>query len=382
MKRSYIREILDAIDEKTISFAGGLPNEALFPLEALQEASARALSSQKVLQYSKSQGLDELREYIANMYSTQLGFPTTKEEILITTGSQQAFDVIAKVYGKKEVLVQSPTYIGALNAFKLQNIRINAFENHQDLALKLNEKSLVYIMSDFINPTSECLTQNTREQLAMRVNLENSFMVEDGAYSLLDFHGNIHKPIAASVQKSFHLGSFSKIIAPGLRLGWIRAKKEYLEPLLVSKEALDLHSPTLTQAIVWEYLKHNDLTQHLNRVRQDYKQRMEFMSECLKKYLPSFYFVKPQGGMFIYGSFQQESFSLAKEGLKNNVAFVPGSVFYHDSRRSNEARLNFTNASYEQIEKGIELLSSSSKQDSSESIWMNLFSSVFKHPKV
>lgn len=380
MKRSYIREILDATNEKTISFAGGLPDESLFPLEDIRKATNKVLKKSSSLQYSKSQGDENLREKIADFYNKYFDFPTSKDEILITTGSQQAFDIICKSMDFKEVLVQSPTYIGALSAFSALRIKTKTYEKNQALEEKLNENNTLYCMSDICNPSGKTLSKSKREKIKETLEKKDSFIIEDGAYSFLDFDGEIQKPISAIYEKSFHLGSFSKIIAPGLRVGWIRAKKEYVDKILIAKEAVDLHTPTLNQMILNEYLEKNDLEYHLDIIRYSYKQNMEFLSECFEKFLPSFKFEKPKGGMFIYGSFEEDSMSLAKSVLEDNIAFVPGSVFYSDGKKSNEARFNFTNASKEEMIKGIKIISKhvnnvNAEKITNSSIWFNMFSS-------
>ncbi len=144
---------------------------------------------------------------------------------------------------------------------------------------------------------------------------------------MIDFNGVIRKPISASYEKSFHMGSFSKIVAPGFRLGWIRAKKEYIDQMMVSKEAVDLHTSTFNQMILDEYINEFDLFEHIKLVRKEYKSKMEYMAECFEKYIPSFEFKRPQGGMFIYGSFKEDSFELAKKALDVDVAFVPAKYF-------------------------------------------------------
>lgn len=374
MKRSYIREILDAINDETISFAGGLPAKELFPLKQIQEASNVVLQNSSSLQYSSSLGDEKLREQIASFYTKYFDFPTHKDEILITTGSQQAFDVISKIFVKKEVVVQSPTYIGALNAFKMLDLKIKEAKTIAFLNTTLNEKNAFYCMSDFQNPNTQSYSQEQREEVAYILNKKNSYLIEDGAYSFLDFEGNIQKPISALYKKSFHLGSFSKIIAPGLRVGWIRAHKSLIEDILVAKESLDLHTPTLTQMIISKYLEDNDLFEHLSKIRNEYKDKMEFMSSCFEQYLPSFSFTKPKGGMFIYGFFKEDSFKIAQEALKKNVAFVPATVFYSNNTDSREARFNFSNATKEQIEEGIKTIASLLENRMyHQSIWYKIF---------
>lgn len=372
VERSYIREILDATNEKTISFAGGLPNEELFPMDELKKATIKVYENRACMQYSKSQGIEELREKIANFYTKYFNFPTTKDEILITTGSQQAFDIISKSFLQKDVVVQIPTYIGALSAFNVLGLKPRGFKYIASLNEKLKKESGLYIMSDFANPNSESLDENDRKEIAYILNKRESFLIEDGAYSLLDFKGKINQPISARYKKSFHLSSFSKIVAPGLRVGCIRADKSLIEKILVSKEALDLHTPTLNQMILNQYLEDNNLFKHLKKVRKNYEKKMSFMADCFNKYIPSFKFKKPEGGMFIYGEFEEDSFVLAKNVLKKNIAFVPARVFFHDSQNSKEARFNFTNSSNEKIEEGIKEIAKLLNQNN-ESIWLRMF---------
>eukprot|EP01029_Cantina_marsupialis_P021725 TRINITY_DN526218_c1_g1_i4.p1 TRINITY_DN526218_c1_g1~~TRINITY_DN526218_c1_g1_i4.p1 ORF type:complete len:301 (-),score=43.99 TRINITY_DN526218_c1_g1_i4:66-968(-) len=290
LQRSYIREILDAINERTISFAGGLPNENLFPVEELKVATNKVLENSLCLQYSKSQGYEQLREKIANIYTEKFDFPTTKDEILITTGSQQAFDIIAKTFLKNELYVQSPTYIGALSAYRVLDIDVKSFDELSDLEESLNNTNGFYMMSDFTNPTGRVIDAKRREEVAEVINKKDTVLIEDGAYSLLDFQGELRKPVSAYCEKSFHLGSFSKIVAPGLRVGWIRAKNELINQLMVSKEAIDLHTSTFNQMIINEYIESFDLFEHIKEVSAEYESKMNFMANCFEKYIPSFKF--------------------------------------------------------------------------------------------
>jgi len=356
IKRSYIREILDATDVNTISFAGGLPDKELFPLKQLSKASKKVFKNSDCLQYSKSQGLESLREKIASIYTKNLGFFTSKDEILITTGSQQAFDIILKSLDLKQIIVESPSYIGALGAFKILDKEIIDFKNINDLESLLNKSNILYAISDYQNPSTNVYSNKKRKNISNILNKRKSILIEDAAYCFLNFKNKVKTPISKFYEESYHLGSFSKIVAPGLRLGWIRAKKENIEMLLAAKESLDLHSSTFNQMLIDEYLNDNDLFSHISLINKEYKNKMEFMAKCFKRYIPSFKFKKPKGGMFIYGSFKIDSMLLAKEALKENIAFVPAEVFYLNEK-SNEARFNFTNASYKEIKKGIKKLS-------------------------
>ncbi len=356
LKRSYIREILDATTEETISFAGGLPNEKLFPLKQIKKATNKVLKNVNALQYSKSIGDINLRKKIAKIYTEKLDFPTKEDEILITTGSQQSFDIISKTFVDKTLFVQKPTYIGALGAFKILNKKLEDFETVESLERKLNEDDTLYLMSDFSNPTSICMTNKQRVEYANLLSKKNAYLIEDGAYSLLSFNGKIKKPIASAYKKSFHLGSFSKIVAPGLRVGWIRTSKENIEKLLIAKESLDLHTSTLSQMIINQYLEDNDLFKHIKTISFEYEKKMQYMAKCMKEYLPFFEFKKPKGGMFIYGKFEVDSLELAKKALEKNVAFVPACVFDVNEEKSTYARFNFTNTSRKQVKRGIKLI--------------------------
>jgi DNA-binding transcriptional MocR family regulator len=372
IQRSYIREILDATNEDTISFAGGLPDENLFPMEKLKKATLKVFENSLCMQYSKSKGLDSLREKIAFLYTNYFDFPTTKDEIMITTGSQQAFDLISKTFLQKDILVQTPTYIGALSSFKVLGLKIKGFKNISSLTNMLSKKSGLYCMSDLSNPNAISLNTFQRKELSDILNKKGSFLIEDAAYSLLNFSGKINKPISVTYENSFHLGSFSKIVAPGLRVGWIRANKDLLDKALIAKEALDLHTSTFNQMILNQFLEDNDIFEHIKQIRREYKVKMEFMAKCFKKYIPSFDFKKPEGGMFIYGKFNEDSFPLAKRVLEKNIAFVPAKVFFDDNQNSYEARFNFTNSTKEQIEKGIKEISNTLQLES-KSIWFEIF---------
>jgi len=370
IKRSYIREILDATNENTISFAGGLPASDLFPMDEIKDATLKALGNKESLQYSKSLGIDSLREKIAGFYTNKLNFKTSKDEILITSGSQQALDIVLKTIDKEDIIVENPSYIGALLSFQVLNKQLDCFSKIDELKTKLDNSNMLYLISDFQNPSTKSYSFNERKIIAEILNKNKSFLIEDGAYNFLDFSNEYKTPISKYCSKSVHLGSFSKIVSPGLRVGWIRADKELINKLIVIKEALDLHTSTLNQMILNEYLNANDLFLHIENINSIYKKKMNFMAACFDKYIPSFKYIKPLGGMFIYGKFEVDSMELAKNVLEKNIAFVPAEVFYIN-KKSNEARFNFTNCSYDQIEFGIKAIGKilDEKRDFSGSIW-------------
>ncbi|MGA1931096.1 PLP-dependent aminotransferase family protein [Arcobacter sp. YIC-464] len=375
-KRSYIREILDVIDDDFISFAGGLPDETLFPKNDLKEATLEAISNNKSLQYSSSYGLKSLRKKIANFYNEKLDFPTSEDEILITSGSQQAFDIILKAFDKK-VVVEEPSYIGALASFRVLNKKIDSFSKLSNLKDKIDNKSFLYLISDFQNPSTSSYNTTQRQAMSSIINKTDCFLIEDGAYTFLDFDNDFKTPISKNVKNSFHLGSFSKIIAPGLRVGWIRASKNLIEKLLFIKESLDLHTATLNQMILDEYLNKNDIFKHIEFINANYEEKMNYMADCLEKYLPSFEFERPRGGMFIYGKLECDSMELAKEALEKKLAIVPAEVFYLN-KKSNEVRLNFTNSTNSEIEKGVKILSELAEElkISKKTVFLSIFESL------
>lgn len=354
-KRSYIREILDVIDEDTISFAGGLPKEELFPLKKIQKATSKVLQIPKSLQYSSSKGLKCLRKKIADIYTNKLDFPTSEEEIIITNGSQQAFDIILKIINEKKILLEEPSYIGALSSFNILNKKVDSFCDFDELNRKIEKKSLLYLISDFQNPSTSSYSNKQRKEFAKIINKNKCYVMEDGAYTFLDFKNKFKTPISKYCKDSFHLGSFSKIIAPGLRVGWIRANSKLINKVLIAKEALDLHTSTLNQMILDEYLNENDIFEHIKKINNDYFKNMQYMSKYLDKYIPSFSYCKPKGGMFIYGSLSCDTMKLAKHTIKKNLAIVPAEVFYLN-KKSKEIRLNFTNSSKKEIKKGLKIL--------------------------
>lgn len=329
MKRSFIREILESIDEQTISFAGGLPNEKLFPVEDLKNVTQKIFDNPKVLQYSVSNGIKPLREKIAQQYSNE-GFPTKAENILITTGSQQAMYIIAKYFELKDITVEEPSYLGAMNIFKLNKLKMQGVKLEEDgIIIDAFEKSfektkLAYLIPDFQNPFSSTYSQDKREQIAKIVQKYNGILIEDSPYSELYFDKK-NKSISKELpQNSFHLGSFSKTLAPSLRIGWIRASETLIRSIMIIKESIDLHSCGISQHILDEYLKdENRYKMHLQTIRNDYKTKMNFFAQTLEEVLPEFTFTKPKGGMFLYGKFNDlDSFELVQRCMKNRVVFV------------------------------------------------------------
>lgn len=363
MKRSFIREILESIDEQTISFAGGLPNESLFPTKQIQESANRVLANPKVLQYSLSNGLKSLREKIAKRYCNE-GFETTRDNILITSGSQQAMYIIAKYFENKMITIEEPSYLGAMNIFRLNKLQMMpvALENDgvdiQQFNQSLQTSKLAYLIPDFQNPYSSTYSINKRESVANIIQQNEAYLIEDSPYSELYFDKK-YKTISSMIpNNSFHLGSFSKTLAPSLRIGWIRADVELIRSLMMIKESIDLHSCGISQAILDDYLNDEETYEnHLKTIRNEYQGKMEYFAQSLEEILPQFQFKKPKGGMFVYGKLNNiDTKKLVYEALKEKVVFVPGSEFYADKPFCDEIRFNYTHSSKEEIKVGLERL--------------------------
>ncbi len=363
MKRSFIREILEHATEDSISFAGGLPDSTLFPHIDLQNAATRVLQNPKVLQYSISSGYEPLRKKIAKLY-TDDGFVTNSDEILITSGAQQALDIISRYYCDSAITIEEPSYLGAMNIFKLNRLKLKGVAlEHDGIDIQTFKKSfcetnLTYLISDFQNPSGCTYSLEKREKIANIIQSSNGILIEDGPYSRIYFE-QMYPSISSLIPKqSFHLGSFSKTLAPALRVGWIRSDKKLLQPLIAYKEAMDLHTNGLAQHMLNEYLEDPNLyKEHLSTLRESYHNKMKFFTKTLDRLLPTFIYTKPKGGMFVYGTLPDiDTSDLVQKCLEQNVIFVPGIEFYIHSKNKNEIRFNFSHASYEEMEIGLKII--------------------------
>ena len=363
MKRSFIREILEHTSSETISFAGGLPDVSLFPREALQSAAHTALEKPESLQYGTSTGYTPLKEQIAQHYCER-GFPTTPENILITSGSQQGLDIICRYHYGASIVIEKPSYLGALNIFKLNNMEVYSVPHDAEDCIELEafrssiaKSKLAYLIPDFQNPSGRCYSDEHRKKIADIIEASQTLLIEDAPYSELYFHAP-HKSISQMLPKqSYHLGSFSKVLSPALRVGWIRADVELLTPLVAYKEAMDLHTSGITQRMVSEYLKNGiSFENHLQTLRIAYQEKMHYFSKQLDLHLPSFEYTQPKGGMFIYGCFRDvDTRALVQQCLEKGIVFVPGAEF---GGANDEIRFNFTHSSFEEIAEGIKRIKS------------------------
>jgi len=376
--RSFIRDILKvAGSPDVISFAGGLPNKKYFPVKELAKSTQRVLknNSSAALQYSFTNGLPELRELIASFYCTQ-GLTIPIENILITTGSQQALDLIGKTFinENETVILEKPSYLGAIQAFSMYNPKFETIDLEKDginihkwkeSMVKLNPK-LTYLISNFQNPSGTSYSLNKRKDIAEYARKYDSLIVEDDPYGRIRFSGeplpNIYK---FAPNNTLLLGSFSKSIVPGFRLGWIIGNEMYIKKIEVAKQAADLHTDVFAQYIVIDYLKNNDIQLHLNKTIAAYKNQATEMCEAMQTYFPNdFTFTIPQGGMFTWVTMPKHNSSLKlfEIARKNKVAFVPGVPFYIGKLDCSNMRLNFSCSDPEIIIEGIKRLATSVKQ--------------------
>ena len=371
--KSFIREILKVTeDPEIISFAGGLPNPKFFPVKEIANASLKVLeeNGENVLQYSTTEGYLPLREYIAERYRKKKGLKVDPDEILITNGSQQGIDLIGKIFLDKgdQIVIERPGYLGAIQAFSMyepifQSIPLlddGIDTNLLERTFRGNRIKLFYAVPNFQNPSGITYSRQRRRDVANILKKHNAIFVEDDPYGELRFIGEDLPSIRAYLEDNIILlGSFSKIITPGLRLGWICAKKDIMERIIVAKQASDLHSNYLSQRIVHQYLVDNDIDKHILKIRDAYKKRRDLMVSMIVEYFPEeIKYTKPEGGMFLWITLPKRisSLDLVDLAIKENVAFVPGNAFYVDGGGNNTLRLNFSNSDEEKIEEGIKRL--------------------------
>ena len=386
---SIIRELLKFTQKPgLISFAGGLPAPDVFPIQRFEEAAARILKENgpDALQYSTTEGYLPLRELIAAKMN-RYGIKATPDNILITTGAQQALDIIGKVLidpGDK-VLTETPTYLGALQAWAMYQaefvtVPIDAdgicLSKQMEEALQAGPK-FMYILPNFQNPGGVTLSMERRQKLVQIADHYGIPIVEDDPYGDLRFEGEHLPPLmvldaqlqsnhSANVNgKGFtagnviYLGTFSKTLAPGLRLGWITAPKDVLSQCVKAKQGADLHTSTFNQMLAYEVAKDGFIDEHGEVIRRVYRERRDVMLAAMEKFFPeNVHWTHPQGGLFLWVTFPEEvdTAVLLEKAIDNNVAFVPGFAFNPHGGNRNSGRFNFSNATPEQIELGIQRL--------------------------
>ncbi|MGC2197478.1 MAG: PLP-dependent aminotransferase family protein [Terriglobales bacterium] len=392
IRSSAIRELLKFTQRpEVISFAGGLPASEVFPTERFREACCKVLDRQPhlALQYGATEGYEPLREMIAR-HIARYGIKAKSENVLITSGSQQALDLIGKllINPGDRVLVEAPTYLGALQAFNVYGADYVSVPSDDDgLRSSLLEDPLrsgpkfMYVLPNFQNPGGTTLSEGRRHELVLLADKYGIPIVEDDPYGQLRYEGehltplvvldreNLRRDNGYSIGNVIYLSTFSKTLAPGLRLGWIVAPPEVISKLVQLKQGADLHTSTFVQMVAHEVARDNFLDEHVKLIRRVYRERRDVMLEALTQYFPpEVTWTRPKGGLFLWVTLPEgaDAQKLFEAAVRENVAFVPGDCFYAPNGHSDDGRrhmrLNFSSPSPDQIREGIQRLSIAVKE--------------------
>jgi 2-aminoadipate transaminase len=387
MGSSMIRELLKLTQrEDIISFAGGLPAPELFPVEAFEAASSRVLRQHgsKALQYSTTEGYLPLRELIVEKMG-RYGIEASVDNVLITSGSQQALDLIGKllINSGDLILTERPSYLGALQAWRAYQAEFSTVPIDDDgLRVDMLEEALcggpkfMYVLPNFQNPGGVTLSYERRLALVDIADRYGVPIIEDDPYGELRFEGEHLPPLVVldadklnGRQYNFqngpnsyfkgnviYMSTFSKTLAPGLRLGWIVAPASVIQHCVMVKQGMDLHTSSFIQMVAYEVAKDGFLTEHVRQIRDVYRERRDIMLAAMSEHFPpGVRWTKPQGGLFLWVTLPEEldSTAVLEEAINHKVAYVPGAAFYPDGKTRNNFRLNFSNAQPEQIQEGI-----------------------------
>jgi 2-aminoadipate transaminase len=368
MNPSVLREILKVAEVPgIISLAGGLPSPKTFPISAFADACAHVLANDgaAALQYAASEGYGPLRQAVADM----LPWNVDPSQVLITTGSQQGLDLVAKVLidPGSRVLVETPTYLGALQAFSpMEPTPVSVASDDEgvivdDLVAKAKDARFIYLLPNFQNPTGRTMSEARRAAVSAAAAAANLPIIEDNPYGDLWFDEAPPLPLTArNPEGCIYLGSFSKVLAPGLRLGFLVAPKAIYPKLLQAKQAVDLHTPIFTQRMVCEVIKDGFLERHVPTIRALYKSQCHAMLESLTAEMAGLgvQWNSPDGGMFLWVRLPEgmSAIDLLPRAVDKGVAFVPGAAFYASEPDPRTLRLSFVTASVEQIRIGVAAL--------------------------
>ncbi|HDZ41292.1 MAG TPA: PLP-dependent aminotransferase family protein [Bacteroidetes bacterium] len=378
MKKSAIREILKLLQNpEMISFAGGLPSPDSFPIDEIKEITAMILQTngKSALQYGTTEGDPDLREMLLKRHREQ-GLSVDHKNLAISTGSQQALDILSKIFIDRGdyIICGLPSYLGGLSAFNAYGARMKGIPfdesgmraDELDKALKQleeeNEKvKFIYVIPDFQNPAGITMPESRRKEILDIASKYDLLIVEDSPYRDIRFEGKSQKLMYEldTEGRVTTLFTFSKILAPGFRVAWLLGNPEIIDKFFMAKQSADLCSPVLVQKIAAEYMRRGLLDKNLVKTISLYKTRRDYMLGCFEKYMPEgVKWTKPEGGLFLFITLPEymnadDVFNLA---VKNNVAFVKGSVFYCDNCGKNTMRINFSYCDTETISKGVERL--------------------------
>ncbi len=370
LQSSFIREILKITQRpEIISFAGGLPSPATFPVERMKAAYDKVLSDngKVALQYGPTDGYAPLREWIAGSLSTE-GSTILPEQILMTSGSQQALDLLGKVLIDEgsRVLVETPSYLGALQAFSVYRPEFKSVDTDEHGLVPSSLEGIaqgarmLYALPNFQNPTGRSLSVERRQELVETCARLGVPLIEDDPYGSLSYKGAPSpKMVAMNPDGVIYMGSFSKVLTPGIRLGYVCAPLPLVRRLELAKQAADLHTAQLTQMVVHEVVKDGFLDQHIPTIRQLYGDQCQVMLDAMQEHFPAgVSWTRPEGGMFIWVTLPQQvdAMKLLEQSLAARVAFVPGAPFYANDPATNTLRLSFVTVPPERIREGIAIL--------------------------
>jgi 2-aminoadipate transaminase len=379
IKGSVIRELLKISSlPGVISFAGGLPDPAAFPVEILKKITDKVLTEkpQSALQYGTTEGSTELKEQIVKMFKEEENITLKPENILVTTSSQQALDIVGKAFIDPDdpIIMELPTYIGGLQAFLAYGAKAVGIEcdndgiligklEHELQKLKKEEEhyKFVYLVPDFQNPSGVTMSEERRKKVIELSKKYSIFIIEDTPYRQTRFEGKTPTMMQAMNHEGnvISLFTFSKILAPGLRLGYIVANEEIIKKMAKLKQSMDLCSPPISQAITAQFLKEGHLSEHIKKITKLYKSKRDIMVSCLEKYMPKgVTWTNPQGGLFLFLKLPKNlnADELFHKALEKKVAYIVGSAFHCDGSGTNTIRLNFSFPTPENIDEGIKRL--------------------------
>ena len=386
---SAIREMLKFTSQPdVISFAGGMPAPEVFPTEKFKEACDVVLTEMgdNALQYGTTEGYQPLREMIAKN-AAKYGIQISADNVMITSGSQQALDLLGRIFINRgdRVLVESPTYLGAIQAWNAYGVKYVTIPSDQDgMRTDLLESRLrmgikfIYVLPNFQNPTGVTLSRERRKQLIEIADAYGVPIVEDDPYGQLRFEGEHLPPVVVLDDEMrakevpiysgnvIYTSTFSKILAPGLRLAWVVAPCEVIKKLVQAKQGADLHTSTFNQYLAYEVANTQWMKSHIKIIRSTYKERRDTMLSALEKYMPEgVHWTHPKGGLFLWGTLPEgmDANVIFKSAVESRVAFVPGTSFHPLGGGENTMRLNFSNSKPEMIEEGIKRLAEVIKKD-------------------
>lgn len=364
-----------------ISFSAGFPSPETYPVEAIKESFLQVLEKEgkEALSYCSTSGYLKLREIIAGRMRDKFDVDYKSNEVIVTSGSQQALDMSSMLFINKGdvVLFETPSYLGAVNALKAYEAELVALPTDRDGLIldslkqaldKYGERvKLIYVIPDFQNPTGRSWSTERRKEFVEFISDYDIPVIEDAAYSELSFEDKLEKPLSYYDKKGqvVYVGTFSKTFCPGLRVAWLCARESLMEKYLILKNAADLSSSAIAQRQMANYLTNNDLDEHIKWITGVYKHRRDVMMEVLDREFPKeAHYIVPSGGLFIWLELPEDKDSreLLRRAMAEKVAFIPGGSFYPSGVKNNELRLNFSNMSDEEIVKGMTILGRLTKE--------------------